>query len=86
MKKILLVLVAMLLASPVMAAEHNTAGVKVDAPQLVKLSENWALGAEGGKDIVNNLLYSDSDYLEADRGYFGYVKVTYNGTLLNLKK
>ena len=63
---------------------HNVAGVKVDAPNLVKIDDEgqWTLGVEGGKDIIKDVFY-DSDYFEADRGYFAYLKVTYSGCLLN---
>lgn len=64
---------------------HNVLGVKVDAPNLVKLGKGWTLGAEGGKDIMKDVFY-DSDYYEADRGYFAYVKVTYSGCLLNCEE
>ena len=68
--------------------DHNVAGVKLDAPNLVKIDKEgeWTLGVEGGKDIVKNIFYSDNDYLEADKGYFAYVKVTYNGCLLRCEE
>lgn len=66
---------------------HNVAGVKIDAPNLVQISDNWTLGAEGGKDVIKNVFYdSDDRYFEADKGYFAYVKVTYSGTLFDFRK
>jgi len=65
---------------------YNVAGAKLDAPNLVKFSENWTLGAEGGKDIVKNIFYDDNAYLEADKGYFAYIKVTYSGNIFDLTK
>jgi len=63
---------------------HNVAGVKIDAPNLVKIDKEgqWTLGVEGGKDVIKNILYQDNAFLEADKGYFAYVKVTYKGCLL----
>lgn len=68
--------------------DHNVGGVKIDAPNLVKLNEegSWTLGAEGGKDIIKNMFYSDNDYIEADKGYFAYIKVTYSGQVADLTK
>ena len=65
---------------------YNVAGVKVDAPNLVTIGKGWTLGAEGGKDVIKDIFYDDNTFLEADRGYFAYVKVTYNGCLLNCKE
>lgn len=66
---------------------HNTIGVKVDAPNLVKLTKNTTIGIEGGKDIAHDLFYPDDyGYFEADRGYFGYVKLTYKGNLFDFSK
>lgn len=64
--------------------DFNVAGVKIDAPNLVNITKDgaWTLGAEGGKDIIRNIFYSDNAYYEADRGYFAYAKITYNGCLL----
>jgi len=63
---------------------HNVAGVKLDAPNLVKIDKegNWTLGVEGGKDVIKNIFYDDNAYIEADKGYFAYLKVTYKGCLL----
>ena len=70
------------------AADTNSvAGVKVDAPNLVQLTDSLTLGVEGGKDIMKDVFQNDTrDYFEADKGYFAYVKVTYNGCLLNCKE
>jgi len=62
---------------------HNVAGVKIDAPNLVKIDKagKWTLGVEGGKDLVKNIFYNDYDWLEIDKGYFAYAKVTFNGCI-----
>jgi len=62
--------------------DHNVLGVKVDAPNLVKIDKEgkWTLGVEGGKEVIKELFYG-TDYVEADKGYFAFVKVTYKGCL-----
>jgi len=68
--------------------DHSVLGVKIDAPNLLAIDEEglWTLGVEGGKDLMKNVFYSDDDsYIEADKGYFAYLKVTYKGCLLNCK-
>jgi len=66
---------------------HNVIGVKVDAPNLVKIDKEgqWTLGVEGGKELVKDVFY-ENEYVEADKGYFAFLKVTYNGCLLNCKQ
>lgn len=92
MKKLFLILFfALALVSPAFAGIHhlnvtnsitevendNNFGAKLDAPNLVKLNENWAVGVEGGKDLngTNN-----------SEGWFTYGKLTYSGSLFNLSK
>jgi hypothetical protein len=53
--------------------EKVEAGPMADAPYLVKITNNWYLGFEGGKDEV---------YTNTSKGWFGYAKATYTGTLL----
>ena len=66
---------------------HNTVGAKVDAPNLVRFTDDLTFGIEGGKDIMRNAFYQDeADYFEADRGYFAYAKVTYTGSLFDFRK
>jgi len=65
---------------------HNVAGVKVDAPNLVKVTENTTIGVEAGKDLVTDIGYNDFGWNEADKGYFGYVKVTWVGNLFDFTK
>ena len=69
------------------ANDHNVLGVKLDAPNLVNIDKEgqWTLGVEGGKEVIKELFYGTS-YVEADKGYFAYVKVTYKGCLLNCKE
>jgi len=67
---------------------YNVAGIKIDAPNLIKIDEagEWTLGVEGGKNIIKDIFFDDNAFLEADKGYFAYVKVTYKGCLLNCKE
>ena len=71
---------------PEVKEQHNVAGAKIDAPNLVRFTKNLTLGVEGGKDIVNNMFYDSWNWVEADRGYFTYAKVTYTGTLFDFSK
>lgn len=59
------------------ADKDNVAGAKLDAPNLVKFSENWSAGVEGSKDFANTGF---------NEGWSVYGKVTYSGTLLDLSK
>ena len=90
---VVLLAVAMLMVGgvPVFAdaGPHNTAGAKVDAPNLIRFTDNLTLGLEGGKDLMTDVFYKAGDgvsYFEADRGYFAYAKITYTGTLFSFKK
>ena len=67
---------------------HNVLGVKIDAPNLVKINEEgtWTLGVEGGKDVMKDVFYSSDEYVEADKGYFAYVKVTFSGQVADMSK
>lgn len=67
---------------------YNVAGVILDAPNLVRLDRKgyWNLGLEGGKEVIKNIFYDDNAFMEADRGYFGFIKITYNGCLLRCKE
>ena len=59
------------------ADKDNQAGVKLDAPNLVRLSNNWYAGVEGTKDFANTGF---------NEGWGVYGKLTYSGTLLDLTK
>jgi len=65
----------------------SRSGVKFDAPHLVSLrqiNKDLFLGVEGGKDIISGIFEpSTRSYIESDRGYFGYIKATYEGCLVN---
>ena len=89
MKKVLLTVLLVLGLSSYAAADTKAvAGAKLDAPNLVRISDTLTLGVEVGKDLINNPFVYDQNtsYIEDDRGYFGYVKVTYTGSLLDLSK
>jgi len=95
----LILLVLCLVATPAFARHrHSTTlivengddgtsitGVKVDAPNLVKIDGDgdWTLGVEGGKAIMRGIFGDERDYVESDKGYFAFLKVTYNGCLLH---
>lgn len=55
----------------------NEYGAKLDAPNLVRLADNWFVGVEGGKDLYQT---------NSDEGWFAYGKVTYTGTWFDLRK
>lgn len=63
-------------------------GVKLDAPNLIKLDEEgqWTLGAEGGKAIMRGIFGDERDFVESDKGYFAFIKVTYSGQVGDLSK
>ena len=61
----------------VVVAEKVQAGPMVDAPYLVRVFPDWYIGVEGGKDEV---------YTNPSKGWFGYVKVTWTRTLLDLSQ
>jgi len=93
MKSLILTLfITALFVSPVFAgpsAPHNKAGVKADAPNLIRFSDSLTFGLEGGKDIATDVFYSEGEgveYFEADRGYFVYAKITYSGTIFDFNK
>ena len=70
-------------------ADHTVVGLKVDAPNLIQLDKkgDWSLGAEGGKEVLKDIFRGDTrDWVEADKGYFAYIKITYSGCLLNCKE
>ena len=65
---------------------HSVSGIKIDTPNIIKISDEWSIGSEVGKDVISDIFRDSSDYFEADKGYFGYIKVTYTGSLLNLSE
>ena len=64
---------------------RTTSGVKLDAPNLVKITKNLSLGAEVSKDVVQNI-FRDKTYIEDDKGVTAYVKLTYVGTWFDFSK
>jgi hypothetical protein len=56
---------------------RNEFGVAADAPNLVRLTDNWSLGTEVGHNFNGT---------SSNEGYFVYAKATYTGTLLDLRK
>lgn len=87
MKNFILIAVCVLLtASAAFAGVQGVAGAKLDAPQLVKFSDNISLGIEAGKNIYNIEPNGGSAWVEDDRGYYGVAKITCNWTLLDFSK
>jgi hypothetical protein len=61
----------------VVVTEKVQAGPELDAPKLVKLTQHLYLGLEGGKDMV---------YTNTSKGWFGFAKVTWDWTAIDLTK
>lgn len=59
------------------SAEDTKAGVKADAPNLIRLTKDTTIGVEGGKDLVNT---------NAKEGWFVFGKLTWTGTLFDFSK
>ncbi len=57
-------------------ADDNKTGIKADMPNLIKLPKDFSIGVEGGKDMLDT---------DAKHGWFGFLKITWNGTLLDLE-
>ena len=86
MKKLLIVLFIVFLTVPAFAG-NNVAGVKVDLPDLIKITDDISVGLEAGKDVLTDIGYpSKFDYVESDKGYFGYLKVTCKFSLIDFTK
>lgn len=78
---------ALLITIPAFAdTPRSTAGAKVDAPNLVRLTDNLTFGIEAGKDMGTNIFQDSAAWREDDKNYFVYAKITYTGTLLNFAK
>ena len=82
MKKSMLLAMLLLAVSavPAFAEIEGIAGAKFDAPNLVRFNQDWTLGVEASKDLYNILPNDNSAWFEDDKGYSGYVKITYTGT------
>ncbi len=50
-------------------------GAKFDAPNIVRLNDNWSIGMEVSKDLNQTGI---------QEGWVGYGKLTYTGSLINL--
>lgn len=61
----------------IVVTEKVQAGVMVDMPHLVRIYGDWYIGAQGGKDMV---------YTNMSKGWFGYAKISYEGTLWTMFK
>lgn len=67
-------------------AIRSILGAKFDAPNLIRFTDNLTLGIEGGKDLYTNIFQETGYWVEDDKGYFGYIKVTWTGTLKDFRK
>lgn len=62
----------------------RTAGVKYQAPYLIRFTENFYFGTETSKDLYG---WGDtSDWFDFDSGWTHYAAFTYTGTLLDLRR
>ena len=87
MKRSMLLAILLLgFSIPAFAGIEGTAGAKFDAPNLVRFNQNWTLGMEAGKDLYNVRSDDQSFWSEDDKGFYGAVKITWTGTLLNFAK
>lgn len=87
MKKLIALLAVLMLVSPICMAndlsfdfgemDGEQQVLALDAPNLVRFSENWYMGSEIEKDIHNNNRYE---------GWRMIAKVTYYGTLKDFFK
>jgi len=89
MKKVIVLVVIMLMIGvmPVFAGvrDHGHGdtkpideivfGAKADAPNLLRLSENWTIGAEASKDLRRTA---------SDEGWEVFGKLTYTGSIFDL--
>ena len=87
-RALILAVVALLIAAPAFAdaSPRSIVGGKLDAPNLVRLTKNITIGVEGGKEMATNVFQESWAWREDDKGYFGYVKLTYTGSLINFSK
>lgn len=65
---------------------RSTTGIMFDAPYLIRFTKNWTLGLEGGKEIYLNAFQDSATWVEDDKGFFGFIKITYSGTLFSFAK
>lgn len=87
MKKVLVMATMFLaLSMPAFAGIEGVAGAKFDAPDLVRFNKDWTMGLEVSKGLYNILPNDQSAWIEDDRGFAGYVKVTCKWTLLDFTK
>jgi len=83
MKKLLLGLtIALCFTWNVFAAENpkgdwRELGAKVDAPNIIRLTDNLTIGVEASKDLY---------YTGHRDGYSGYAKITWTGSVLDFSK
>ena len=74
------------IVTPEQEGGQSILGAKFDAPYLVRFSKNWTLGIEGGKDLYSDVFTDQGYWLEDDKGYFAYLKITWEGTLFDFSK
>ena len=52
-------------------------GIKLDAPNIVRITGNSTVGVEGGKDVLDT---------NSSEGWFAFLKFTWTGNLLDFSK
>lgn len=66
---------------------QSVVGLKFDAPYLVglpQISSDLFIGVEVGKDAMTDIFHPGTRrYVEDDKGYFGYMKVSFVGCKFN---
>lgn len=86
----LFALIALFPTPPVFAGEDqgplNVVGAKLDAPDLVKFSEDVSLGVEISKQFYQYIKGSEWTHEDGDRGWSGIVKVTTKWSILDFSK
>ena len=65
---------------------ENQVGVKVDAPNIIKLTKNSSIGVEASKDVIQWKKNDGKYYPGIKEGYSGYVKFTWLGTFFDFSK
>lgn len=74
-----------LLVSPAFAAIEMDVGAKIDAPNLIRITKDITVGIEASKGMLADV-FNDRYYFEDDKGFQGFIKITWTGTLFSFVK
>ena len=91
MKKLLIMLFVLAMVSPAFAVTEdagplNVTGVKLDAPDLIKFSDDISIGVEASKNLYQYINGEGWLSEDGDRGWTGMAKMTVKWTILDLSK